>query len=357
MFLILDNFIILFISAIISGFSSISENLILYFLIAIIINCIYIIIENDIFKDIIVLFYLFLSYRNPEFVALSPLLIYNAMKDMRQNKFLIIIFSALIFNPEKNILFLSLFSIYLSIKTMAINDLEFSLYKLRDDMTEENIILKKEKIDMIEDFKKDEKLALLEERNRISRRLHDSIGHTISGTILQAEALKTMIADENIRKNIESIQENLKKGMHEIRSTLHELKTDSISLESSLREIAENCNLNIDLLVKGCDKIDFNFKLDLISLVKECITNTIRHSDSDEMTIKIIEQRNFVSVLIRDNGSKFIDIDGLQKGIGLNGIREIEEKYSGNSDISYKDGFRIYLILRKDRNENTDNRR
>ncbi|MDZ5038501.1 histidine kinase, partial [Clostridium perfringens] len=64
--------------------------------------------------------------------------------------------------------------------------------------------------------------ARLEERNKISTRLHDKIGHTVSGTLLQLEAIKLIIDTdkENAYVMLDSCTENLRAGMEEIRMAL-----------------------------------------------------------------------------------------------------------------------------------------
>ncbi|MDY3947610.1 MAG: histidine kinase [Ezakiella sp.] len=184
---------------------------------------------------------------------------------------------------------------------------------------------------------------ILNERSRISTELHHVIGHTITSALLQVGALET-IASINEKEMIFNIKSTLTDGMNEIRSALHNMKDDSIDLDAKIEELVEDLkkkgfevNLNINAnLIRG------ERKLDVLFLVREAITNIIKHSNGNRVTINIKSHKTFDIIEVMDNGA--VKKHG-KDGIGIRSMREIASKYNGRLNIDDGDGFKIYLRL------------
>ncbi len=207
-----------------------------------------------------------------------------------------------------------------------------------------------EAIKLAEERSKDVEIAILSERNRISKELHDSIGHTISGAIIQTEAIK-LLSNENLKPQIDKLQENLKSGMGDIRATLHKIHDDSLDLKLKINEVAKN-NTKLKYLInyKISSQLSYEAKSGIISLVKEAISNTLRHSDASSIKIELIEMPKHISIMIVDNGS--VDVKSKQnfkKGIGLISFDEFAKKYDGRFKIDFDNGTKLMFLLNKDR--------
>lgn len=71
-------------------------------------------------------------------------------------------------------------------------------------------------------------------------------------------------------------------------------------------------------------------KFDILSIVKEAITNCIKHSNATKLKISLLSQPKFYSIIIKDNGSSFNKKSFLSsKGIGLTSMEDIARKYNG----------------------------
>lgn len=256
------------------------------------------------------------------------------------------------------IAFAGVFSLY-DIRFFPIYVISYTLYYLlmeyekmsrkyisiRDFYEEKNQTLEKNRLKILTTKELENHNSVMMERERIARKLHESVGHTISASILQLEALK-VISDKNIKSGIDNIQNNLKNGMFEIRETLHNLKKSSFDLELKVKEILDNLD-GVEYFVKivGLEDINLNFKFDILSIIKECITNTIKHSDATKITINIFKNKKYIILNFSDNGSKFVKADNIKYGIGIISIIEITEKYFGNINFNYDNGFNVHLIL------------
>jgi signal transduction histidine kinase len=122
-------------------------------------------------------------------------------------------------------------SLYLSIIRKKFNIFLIENKTVRDELKEDAIYLKKYNEQLKIDREKNIHIAVLTERNRIARELHDSIGHGISSSILQVEALKT-ISDKNMMEGLNLLQKTLDNGMSDIRNSIHNLYKESLDLEN-----------------------------------------------------------------------------------------------------------------------------
>lgn len=192
--------------------------------------------------------------------------------------------------------------------------------------------------------------ARLEERNNISSRLHDKIGHTISGTLLQLEASK-FILDKDKDKGfsmLESCIENLRKGMDEIRMTLRNIKPAEEELGINrirriLDEKIKGTKINGKVTYAGnLDKISASLWMAFMHIITELTTNSIKYSGGDLIEIKIEILNKFIKLEVKDNG---LGCEKVKKGIGLRNIEESISNLKGKMIINNEDGFDVIILI------------
>lgn len=192
--------------------------------------------------------------------------------------------------------------------------------------------------------------ARLEERNNISSRLHDKIGHTISGTLLQLEASK-FILDKDKEKGfsmLESCIENLRKGMDEIRMTLRNIKPAEEELGINrirriLDEKIKGTKINGKVTYAGnLDKISASLWMVFMHIITELTTNSIKYSGGDLIEIKIEILNKFIKLEVKDNG---LGCEKVKKGIGLRNIEESISNLNGKMIINNEEGFDVIILI------------
>lgn len=319
-------------------------DVVFYFLISIIIS---ISLDVFIFKKIRYgLYFLFVAllFYDNVFLYYFPLILYNIYFDFRKNSFLFLLLLFVKFSPI--IFILSFISLYLSISTYRLNNILIENRNVRDKLKEDTLYLRKYNEQLKIDREKNIQIALLEERNRIAREIHDSIGHTISSSLIQLKALK-LLKGENITNGLDTLSETLGSGMNDIRNSLYNLRNKSIDLEYKINEIIdETVGLDIEFTY-NIDDLSYKLKYDILSVVKEAITNTLKHSNADTMEIKILNQPKFYSIIINDNGTILNGKINLKDGIGLYSMNQIAVKYDGIFNYKFENGFKIHLTLMK----------
>ncbi len=197
---------------------------------------------------------------------------------------------------------------------------------------------------------KDVEIAILSERNRISREIHDSVGHTISGAIIQTEAMRT---DENPSLNtmIDALQANLKNGMADIRSSLHALHDKSIDLELAINEIINtNSNIEVDFNYKINTDFTYQVKHNIISIIKESFANTLKHSNADFIKLSLIEMPKHLSINFEDNGKADENaFANIKHGLGFMSFEDFAKTYNGRFTFDYDGGLKLMFLLEKER--------
>ena len=192
--------------------------------------------------------------------------------------------------------------------------------------------------------------ARLEERNQISTRLHDKIGHTISGTLLQLEAIK-IILDTDKDKGFSMLDictDNLREGMNDIRMTLRNIKPKEEELGiNRIKKILDEKIMGTRIIGKvgykgDLEKISSKVWLLFIQGITELSTNSIKYSSCDLITINIEVLKKFIKLEIRDNGQ---GCKNIKKGIGINSLEDKINSMEGKIIISGENGFSVIILI------------
>nr|WP_300003913.1 histidine kinase [Tissierella sp.] len=321
------------------------NDLVLFFLVSIILSLLLDLINPTRVRVFIYICFIGLCFFNKLFIPYLPLILYNMYIDFG----IYSLSSFLLFFRDPNLvtIFAAFISLYLTITRDSFNRFTEDNKIVRDELKEDAIYLRKYNEQLKIDREKNIHIAILTERNRIAREMHDSIGHSISSSILQVEALK--IVSNTSLDSLDLLQNTLSTGMDDIRRSIHNLYSDSLDLKKRIQTLCEEAiSLDIDLDYRLEETLSYDFKFDILSIVRESITNCIKHSDGDKLSIKILTQPQFYSITIRDNGRSFIEKgSSSSQGMGLILMEEIARKYDGFINYEFREGFKIYITLMK----------
>lgn len=323
-----------------------TTDIVFLFLFSIMISLLLDLSHKKIYKVLIYATFIIMCFFNPQYVIYAPLIIYNIYLDLGGYGAIIASLLSLYFSPV-NLIF-SLLSIYLSARSNDYNKLLDAAKYSHDSLLEDRFYLRKHNEQLEKDKEKNIHIAILTERNRISRELHDSVGHVISSSILQVEALKITSEKEHI-KHLTTLQDTLNHGMKDIRNCIHHLYRESLDLEAKVDEISKDFpSLTIELNNYVKDNLPHDLTFDILSLIKETITNCTKHSSATKLVLNVMEQPNFYAFIAKDNGSHFTSPNHLlNKGMGMSSMKEIADKYGGSFNYEFDQGFKIHITLMK----------
>ncbi|MCW6682327.1 histidine kinase [Aerococcaceae bacterium NML160702] len=251
----------------------------------------------------------------------------------------------LLFHWQPVTFIIALLATYLALRTH--HDLLFlaKSTQTRNRLELDKVYLRQQQLQFEKEQLRHIELATLEERNRIAHRLHDSIGHLISSSILQLEALQIISQETVVQERLALLSELMQDGMNDIRHNLHNLYDESFDLHAKIIQVCqplEERDLHLTYAIDSA--LSLSLKVDILSIVQELVANYQKHSNATSVKLAVIEQPNFWSISYRDNGT-FTQTDF--SGIGLLSMSDTAKKYHGNLTLHTQDGFGVHIVLMK----------
>jgi signal transduction histidine kinase len=186
----------------------------------------------------------------------------------------------------------------------------------------------------------------LTERERISRELHDTLGHHLTALSLNLEAA-SYLARDNTLVQIERAQSVTKLLLADLRGVVSALRgEDPIGLAQALKTLVAGVAApQIHLLISEDLAIDDPTRAHIVlRCVQEIITNAIRHAAAANLWIELARTSNGIAIRARDDGRGAKE---LRPGHGLTGMRERLEQVGGRLEIETQPtkGFRLNAWL------------
>ena len=181
----------------------------------------------------------------------------------------------------------------------------------------------------------------LDERNRISRDMHDELGSGLTKIAILSEVLKTHKID--IEKNINKISETARTLVDNLDEMVWALNAKNDTLDKLVGYIAEyayqymdgtaiECEINIGDY-DGEKYISEESRRNIFMVVKEFLNNTLKHSEAKNICINFLQQVNVFSIELKDDGKGFEKANTNEMG---NGIKNMQQRIS---DIGGKSTF------------------
>lgn len=201
-----------------------------------------------------------------------------------------------------------------------------------------------------------ERMTEMRERNRLAREIHDTLGHTLTGIIMGADAGLALFdtAPEESKKRIQVLAQSARDGLTDVRRSIKALRPDALersSLAEALEEMVENfCAATSARVAYSQEAGPLELAADeedaLYRAVQEGLTNAVRHGHADRIDIRLTRAEDVVTVSVRDNGSGCAK---LEEGFGLRHMRERLELLGGalafgNLEKDAADGYTGFFI-------------
>ncbi len=226
---------------------------------------------------------------------------------------------------------------------IAVILLPFNLYnKRKQDQLEEQLDVANKRIS---------ELIIQEERQRIARDLHDTLGQKLSLIGLKSDlARKVMTKNPDQAKlELKDVQQTARTALNEVRQMVSQmrgirLKEEFVRIKQILDAAQIDLKLEHDLPLKD----NSLFLENILSMcLKEAVTNVVKHSKASKCTVKMEQLGDEIRLTIRDNGVGMTEQDDIGKGSGLLGIRERLEFVNGLMEISGEQGTTIRIKVPK----------
>ncbi len=203
--------------------------------------------------------------------------------------------------------------------------------------------------------------AVIEERERMTRDLHDNLGQVLGFINLQAQGIKTELLNAGVEitsDKLSRLVDVTQSAHHEIRQYIHharksaELEKDFISaLQKEIKQFEDRTDINVTIDFEGdinWEGLRPDIRLHILNIVREALNNTRKHAGADIVKITFAAKSDWIFVIVEDDGRGF-DAEkighGDNKKYGLNIMREraVEIGALINIQSSPEEGTRVEL--------------
>ncbi len=343
------------------------EYLIIPLLAAVLISSLYLCIDSVVVHLILFLIYLIGCSFYGNLCYFLPLVIYDLLITCLQYSVFFIFWPLHIQMQSMNVysiillLLFCILSYYLKQKSEAYQHLEQEYQQSVEHSTEFALLQEEKNRSLLENQDYEINIARLNERNRISREIHDHVGHVLSRSLIQIGALLTISKDPLMTESLSSLKDSLSEGMDSIRASVHNMHDESIDLYSEVRKLVNSFSFcpveyEYDIVNPPLLKLKYCF----IAIVKESLSNIIKHSDASKVHIQLQEEPSLYRLIISDNGTTTEKTKAIARrikisndyvdGMGLQNMMDRVKGFNGTYEIIAKDGFKIVVTISKENN-------
>ncbi len=260
-------------------------------------------------------------------------------------------FTYLQIHPLTNVIFNTLIAIgfgslgyYLSEEKLKKLEAEKLYDKIR--ISEENL---KEAYERLEQYSNTiEEISILRERNRISKEIHDIIGHTLSTQIIQLQAIPFVMdkSTDDAKEMLNTMLQNSKIGLEDVRRAVRALSPTSFdnfngifAIKELLNNFEKNSKVKVNLSIS---KYQFELSSDqsftLYRVIQETLNNAIRHGKASIINVTMTFNEEDIYIYIKDDGEGVLNIN---ESFGINNMKERIKSIGGeiNFHSSPSNGF------------------
>jgi len=197
--------------------------------------------------------------------------------------------------------------------------------------------------------------AVLEERQRLARDLHDSVSQQLFALGMLSSATLRLLDSNPVeaKKQLGEIAEIASKAQGEMRALLLHLRPIDLSNDSLsdgviklLRELKEKTNLKFDASIDDVDTLSKAQEEHLFRIIQEALSNILRHAEASSVKVALTEKEQYVHLYIGDDGSGFDILEDKMTSYGLKTMRERCEEIGGIFNIRSKVQEGTYIDIR-----------
>lgn len=209
-----------------------------------------------------------------------------------------------------------------------------------------------------------DKNARLEERETISRNIHNSVGHSITAAIMTLDAADMLFetAPEKAREKMNTANERIRTSLDSIRQAVRVLDnenkyvsiydfiseltavTDSFVMDTMINVYTDFGNVQSDVIIPH-EHTEF-----LTGAMQELLSNGVRHGKADVFTVTLMADSRNIKMKVVDNGKSDFSLDNknerIENGFGLKKIASYVRKCGGSVAFSNENGFKTEITLK-----------
>ncbi len=188
-------------------------------------------------------------------------------------------------------------------------------------------------------------LAVLHERQRLARELHDSVTQSLYSLSLMAEAARRLVSAGNIERGagyLARIGESAQQVLKEMRLLVYELRPlilerDGLAnaLKQRLEAVEDRTGVKTSLIVEGDGLVPEHIEAELYRIALEALNNSLKHSRASSVSVRLCTTPEEVTLAVIDDGRGFLPGTVVDKGgLGLVSMQERTQRLGGRLDVA-----------------------
>jgi PAS domain S-box-containing protein len=196
--------------------------------------------------------------------------------------------------------------------------------------------------------KQAEETAIIEERQRLARDLHDSVSQSLYGLVISADVgskLLRLKEYSHLKETLHNIENGSLQALREMRLMLFEMRPLSLeseglvkALDLRLNTVEQRAGISAALTVEGDAPLSAQLELDFYRVATEALNNALKHANADDVAVTLRLAPQQIELEVRDNGDGF-DVAAIGRGgIGLSSMRERAQRLGGALTITSRPG-------------------
>lgn len=187
--------------------------------------------------------------------------------------------------------------------------------------------------------------AVVEERNRMAREIHDTLAQGFTGIVVQLEATEDALGDSNreASQHLSRARALARESLTEARRSVYALRPQSLesmplstTMRDSIRKMTADASLSVEWdMPDHWPALPSDLEADLLRLGQEAVTNVLKHASATQLRVALRATPGWIELEVKDNGRGFDpDKSGREGGLGLVGMRERVARHGGALEIT-----------------------
>ncbi|WP_456271990.1 GAF domain-containing sensor histidine kinase [Bacillus sp. AK031] len=189
--------------------------------------------------------------------------------------------------------------------------------------------------------KKEQEMALIQERNRLARDLHDSVNQLLFSLTLTARGGAMLSEDKDVKETFSTIQSLAQEALTEMRALIWQLRPHGLEngLSDAVKGYGEMIGMDINVTIDGVVALPSKIEEALWRIGQEAINNAKKHSGADSMDFILKTSSKMVELSLADKGTGF-QYSPSQRipSVGIEGMKERVRNLGGCFDLKSSPG-------------------
>lgn len=226
------------------------------------------------------------------------------------------------------------------------------IQRQRDDLAARSQVLEVQNRELRDKRELEVRVAVLEERSRIAREIHDNVGHLLTRAHLQAQAYQVVFAkDEKAHAAFATLGESLTEALDTVRASVHDLHDEHIDLATQVERIATESGLPVHCRLEATIAPP-EVAACLRAVAREALSNIARHAEARDVSLSLVEHPGFWQLTIENDGAC---TGGGTPGLGLVSLEERVQALGGTfragpvGGSAQPGGWRVFASIPKKR--------